>query len=127
MAVRDSVMSFPGRNCVVVTWSGLTGADTGKPISLSGFTDVTAMIYALSTHGSGTTVLQGSNDPRANPNHASHASAIWLSLTDAQGNAISKTADAIEVVEESPLWVRPSQSGGTSANVEVVLKMNRSF
>jgi hypothetical protein len=108
-----------------VLWEGLTGADTGLPVRLGKYTDKTVHIYALTGHGGGTTVLQGSNDPRADPTHASHASAIWTTLTDGQGTTISKTADAIEVVQENPEWIRPSQSGGTAADVVVAVTCKR--
>lgn len=104
-----------------VIWSGLDGDDTGLPVRMAKYSDKSVHIYALTSHGSGTTVLQGTNDERGDPEHADHANCKWLTLTDAQGNAISKTDDAIEQVLENPMWIRPSQSGGTNADVVVAL------
>lgn len=109
-------------NVKKVLWEGLDGDDTGRPVRLGKYSDKTVHIFSpTGAHGSATTILQGSNDPKANPDHADHANAKWVVLTDAQGNAISKTADAIEVIEENPEWIRPSQSGGTASDVTVAL------
>lgn len=125
-AVRNPVFKESGKtNVVHVVWSGLDGDDTGLPVNISKFSDKSVHIYALTGHGSGTTVLQGSNDERADPDHTDHANANWVSLTDPQGNAISKTADAIEQILENPLWIRPSQSGGSSADVIVAITGKR--
>lgn len=109
------------RGTVMHLWEGLDGDDTGRPVMMADFSDKTVQIWATD-HGSGTTVLQGSNDPRANPNHTDHASAIWATLTDIDGDPISATANAGPLlVRENPLWVRPSQSGGTNATTKVAL------
>lgn len=109
------------RGVIMHLWEGLDGDDTGRPVMASDFADKTVQIWAAS-HGGGTTVLQGSNDPRANPNHADHASAVWKTLSDSDGNAISVTSDSgVLLVRENPLWIRPSQSGGTAASTKVAL------
>lgn len=108
-----------------VVWSGLDGDDTGRPVRVSKFNDKSVHIYAETSHGGATTIMQGTNDERGNPDHASHSSAKWVGLTDAQGNAISKTSDAIEQILENPMWIRPSQSGGTGADVVVALTCKR--
>lgn len=128
MAATVRTPTFPKTkqsNLRKVIWEGLDGDDTGLPVRIGKFTDKTVHIYALTSHGSATTVLQGSNDPKADPTHADHANAKWVTLTDGQGNAISKTADAIEVVQENPEWIRPSQSGGTAADVIVAITAKR--
>lgn len=113
-------------NVVQVLWEGLDGDDTGLPVRASKYSDKSVHIYSpTGAHGSATTIIQGSNDPKADPTHADHANAKWVTLTDAQGNAISKTADAIEQILENPLWIRPSQSGGTSSDVSVSLACKR--
>lgn len=116
----DGSLSTP-RGVVMHLWESLDGDDTGRPVKTADFSDKTVQIWATD-HGSGTTVLQGSNDPRANPNHTDHANAVWKTLKDADGNAISVTADSnVLLVRENPLWIRPSQSGGTAATVKVAL------
>lgn len=108
----------------VLAWEGLTTNDTGRPLNIGLWADKS--VHFLGNFGSGATVvLQGSNDPRANPAHADHASAEWVTLTDPQGNALSKTAAGLEQVMENVWWIRPSVTGGTSPDIDVVIKMKR--
>lgn len=100
-------------------WSGMTGSDTGLPVFAPNFADKTAHIYAATTFGSGTVIIQGTNDLRGDPTHPDHANANWVTLADAQGNAISKTSAAIETILDNVLWLRPSISGATAADVVV--------
>ena len=100
------------------TWTGLDGDDTGIPVDVAKCKWLTAHIYS-STYGGSTITLQGSNDPVAGT--ASYASAEWAGLADNSGTAISKTADAIERVEEQPRYFRPVTSAGTAANIAVGL------
>lgn len=82
------------------TWTGLLNGDTGAAIELDDWGDRT--IQFTGTFGTGgTIVLQGSND---NSN--------WFSLTDPQGNAISKTAAGMETVMETPRYTRVSVTAG---------------
>lgn len=109
-------------NVEQVTWSGLDGDDTGTPVNMSKCADKTVHIFSpTAAYGSATVTIEGSNDVRADPLHPSHASAIWTGLTDAQGNAISKTANAIEALLENPLWIRPKTAGGTASDITVSL------
>lgn len=129
MAAAVRTPTFPKTkqtNVRHVLWEGLDGDDTGLPIKVPKFNDKSVHIFSpTGAHGSATTIMQGSNDPKADPDHADHANAKWVTLTDAQGNAISKTADAIEQILENPLWIRPSQSGGTNSDVSVALVCKR--
>lgn len=109
-----------------VLWAGLDGDDTGYPVKVSKFNDKSVHIFSpTGAHGGATTILQGSNDPKADPTHSDHANAKWITLTDPQGNTISKTSDAMEQVLENPMWIRPSQSGGTGSDVSVSLVCKR--
>jgi len=45
----------------------------------------------------------------------------YTTLTDPQGNALSKTADFIEALLENPLYIRVSTSGGTNSTIPVYL------
>ncbi len=106
----------------VIGWEGLTTGDTGRPLNVTAWSDKS--IHFFGDFGSGATIiLQGSNDPRANPLHADHANANWITLTDPQGNSISKTSAAIEQVLENPFWIRPSVSGGTNPDLDAVIAM----
>jgi len=101
----------------VLTWSGLSTADTGIPVSIPKFADKTVTITG--TFAAATIALQGSND-----------ATNWFSLTDPQGNAISKTAAAIEAVTENPLWIRPAVTGGsgeTDLHVIIVARLSNNL
>lgn len=83
-----------------MTWTPLTAANNvGSAISLDGWAD--RSVQFSGTWDSATAILQGSND-----------GTTYFTLTDPQANAISKTADAIEQIEENVRYVRPSTSGG---------------
>jgi hypothetical protein len=51
----------------------------------------------------------------------------WIALTDPQGNAITKTANAIETILENPYQIRPNCTEGdaaTDVDVYIVVKRN---
>lgn len=105
-----------GDRAHVVTWSALTAANAaGTAIEMPGSSDRSVQIDG--TFDSATVVLQGSND-----------GSTWFTLTDPQGNAISKTSAALEMISELTRYIRPSTSGGggsQSVNVRVLLKKVR--
>lgn len=125
--VRDAVTYDNSHNTYptpigtrVYVWSGLDGDDTGKPVKCGDLGDKTVQIFG--THGGATTVLQGTDDVRGDPNHPSHASAVWKTLTDTTETAISATADSENIqVLQNPLWIRPAQTGGTGGDLTVTL------
>ena len=92
----------------------LTQADTeGASIDAHEYGDRTVQISG--TFDGATVVLQGSND-----------GTNWFSLTDPQGNAISKTTAAMETVMEVPLYTRANSSGGgASQSVTISLFCRR--
>lgn len=92
----------------LVIWAAIGDSDTCTEVSFPDGADMTVQI--VGTFNSATVVLQGSND-KSN----------WATLTDPQGNAISKSSAGLEAVEEHPLWVRPSSSGGTASSTTVIL------
>jgi hypothetical protein len=96
------------------TWAGLDGDDTGVPVNVAKCKQLTAHVYS-GTYGSSTVTVEGSNDP------AVATSTEWVGLADINGNAVSKTADAIEQIAETPYWFRPKTASGTSANIAVGL------
>ena len=96
------------RNSILATWSGLANGDTGAPIQEPAFADRTVQISG--TFGSGGSItLQGSND-----------GTNFVALTDGQGNAVTKLAAAMEVIEECPRYVRPSVTAGDGTTALVV-------
>lgn len=97
-------------DCRLAVWTGLLNGDTGAPLILGIYGDVSVQISG--TFGTGGSVtLQGSND-----------GTNWIALTDPQGNAITKTAASIEQFLERTRYIRPSVTAGdgtTSLTVTV--------
>jgi hypothetical protein len=103
-------------------WETMDGDDVGQVVKLPPYKSLTVQLGAGggNTHGSSTTVMQGSNDPLA---ESDPANAVWFTLTekDTASTAISRTTTAIlKEVKEHPLYIRPSQSGGTAADIDVI-------
>lgn len=127
MSAKDYTFPVPKADGVfIVQWAGLTKNDTGTPVRIPFYTDKSVQIGTVggNTDAGSTTVFQGSNDPLADPDAVGHADALWFTLTDPQGNSISRTNSAIiEQVMESPLWVRPSNTGvgAIVVDIDVVL------
>ena len=85
---------------VLVTWSALDSDDSGAPVTLIDYPDRTVVISGTFGAG-GSCTLQGSND-----------ASTYHTLTDPQGNAITKTAAGMEAVTEAPVWIRPKVTAG---------------
>lgn len=115
MATRVGVPQYAPnghRQLVVVTWSGLLSTDVGDAYEVPGWADRSVQIEA--TFGDGTITMQGSND-----------GVTFYPLTDPQGNAIAKTANSIEQIEEMTRYIRPSFSGTTGTAGVVTLCARR--
>jgi hypothetical protein len=115
MATRVGVPTYAPnghRQLVQVVWSGLLSTDVGDAFELPAWSDRSVQIEA--TFGDGTLTLQGSND-----------GVTFYPLTDPQGNAIAKTANALEQIEEITRYVRPSFSGTTGTAGVVTLLARR--
>lgn len=113
MAVRSAVPTLLAHGAILYTWSGLLNGDTGQPVEVPGHADKTVQIEGTFGAG-GTCVIQGSND-----------GTNYQSLTDPQGNAISKTAASIEMVAEHTRYIRPNITAGdgtTSLTVSLMAK-----
>jgi hypothetical protein len=97
----------------LLSWAGLDSDDSGAPADMIDFPSMTVAVTG--TFGSGGSVtLQGSLD-----------GTNYFALTDAQGNAITKTAAGIEEVVEAPRYVRPSVTAGdgtTSLTVTILCR-----
>jgi hypothetical protein len=107
-------------------WEGLGDGDTGRPVNVGQWADKS--IHLFYTSGSGATlVMQGSNDKRANPKDANHASAVWQTLKDGFQNNISTTVNAGYQIQENYEWVRPTVTGGSSPVVNASLHMKRTL
>lgn len=91
------------------TWTGLTGTDTGAAHSCPQLADKTVQISG--TFATATVVIEGSND----------GGSTWFTLTDPQGNNISKTAAAMETIAENPQMIRPKLTAGTTDAINVTV------
>jgi len=108
-AVRAASVTYT-KDTVFVVWTGLDADDSGSPVELQGFPDRTVTIEGTFSVG-GSCTMQGSND-----------GTNYYSLTDPQGNAITKTAGGIELITENPKYIRPlvtAGDGSTAIQVRV--------
>lgn len=105
--------AFGDRGVHMIQWLTMGDADTGTSIEMPGSSDRSVQIAG--TFDSATVVLQGSND-----------GTNWATLTDPQGNAISKTGAAIEMITELTRYIRPVTSGGQgSTDIDVTVLVKR--
>lgn len=101
-------------NVYVATWAAIGDSDTCTAIQMCGAADRSVQITG--TFGSATILLQGSND-----------GTNYATLTDPQGNVISKTSAAIEQIEELTRYIKPSTSGGTGSAITVSVLLKGQF
>lgn len=93
-----------------IQWAGLASGDTGRPVSFPQFADKTLTIYGNLAAQAAT--FEGTDDPRGNPDNPAHASAVWVPCTDSlDGGALSKTANAGEIILQNYAWIRPVMGG----------------
>lgn len=116
MATINPTMARAGDDVIIFTWETLTAANAvGAPIPprWAEFADRTVQV--LGTFDSATLVWQGSNN-----------GVDYLTLTDPQGNNISKTAAALETVTDNAAYQRPSTSGGGAGqDLDVIIVCRR--
>jgi hypothetical protein len=113
--VRTEVKGF-SEYAHVISWTGLLNGDTGVPVEMPGSHIRSVQILGMFGVG-GTIVLEGSND-----------GTNYVTLTDPQGNAISKTSAGIEQVQEATRFIRPRVTAGdldTSLSVYTLVKRIR--
>lgn len=98
------------------TWALTSTNVDGAPIGAAYAEHADRTVYILGTWGGATFQWQGGD------------ASTWLNLTDPQGNAISKTADAIEAVTEVPEFSRPMLTvAGAGAALTVTLIARQGF
>lgn len=106
------------KSAYAITWDTLTSTNTdGSPVEMGVWSD--RSIQIVGPFGAGTFVWQGSND-----------GSNWVTLTDPQGNAISKTAAGIENIEEVTRYMRPavtSADGSTALVATLFLTGYRGY
>lgn len=114
MAVRTAQRFDLTDGVILFLWEGLLNTDTGQPVEAVGHADRTAQIVGTFSVG-GTCVIEGSLD-----------GTTYATLTDPQGNAISKTAAAIEMVAELTRYIRPNITAGDgSTDIDVYCLVRR--
>ena len=126
--VRDFTYTFINKDTVKVTWASLDDDDSGKAVDLSGYPDKTVQI--LGTFGGATCKLYGSNDPAVITDRNAGTlfgskTAEWINVVDPQGNAISKTAAAVEAVLENTQYYCPVNTGGSGTTLSVIIVASR--
>lgn len=110
-----------------ISWT-LVNGEYGRPIEISSFPDKTVHIYG--TFGSGGSVtIYGSNNPvDAVGEGVDPASGTWVALVDPQGNAITKTAAAIEQVLENPKYITAKVTAGDgTTSLTISINASRSY
>lgn len=98
----------PSNDCWSITWTGLGDADTGSAVRLASASDRSVSISG--TFAGATVTVQGSND-----------GSNWFTLTDPQGNPISRTSAGLEQIAEVTKFTRVVTSGGLGTSVNVVI------
>lgn len=97
----------------LLTWTSLDSDDSGDPADMLDYPSMTVAVSG--TFGAaGSVTVQGSLD-----------GTNWFAMTDAQGNAITKTSAGIEEIVEAPRYVRPLVTGGdgtTSLTVKILCR-----
>jgi hypothetical protein len=107
----------PTRNAIeygteIVSWTGLSTADTGTAIFANKTSGISGFMQVTGTFGGATIVLQGSND---NTN--------WVTLKDVTASNLSFSAAGGADFSTAAAYIRPSSSGGTGDDVTVTLTL----
>lgn len=110
MATISFVRTSPQYNIEKIFWETLTSSDTAVSFTPQGLAGMAGSVQVTGTFGSGTCVLQGSND-----------GVNWTTLKDTNGSAISFVSDGMAEFSTAALMVRPSTSGGTADDLDVTV------
>jgi len=98
------------RQATIVKWADIGKDEVGISWISGEYTDKT--VHILGNFSDSTVTIEGTNE--STPSN-------FVILTDPQGNPISKVVAAIEAITESPLYLRPKVSGGTTPSVTVII------
>lgn len=113
MATISPVGTWIAKGVHSSLWETLTGSgDTVNAESAPNLPDKTVTVTG--TFNSATITIQGSNDATA--------TGTYTTLNDANGNALTFTADKAEQILENPRFIRPIASGATGGtDVDITL------
>ena len=95
----------------IITWEEVKTADTMIPARIEGGAKL-ASVHFNGTFNGATITLAGSNDETN-----------FATLEDTQGTAISRTTTGRFDIYCADIWIKPTSTGGTSDDVDVVLAM----
>lgn len=114
------------RNTRIYKWAAVVGDDECQPAPCGGYNDKT--VYAWRPAGGaalgGTLLITGSPDP--SKGNYSDTTDTYQTLTDPQGNALSKTANFVEAVLEGCYWLKPVPGTGiTATDITLVLSSSK--
>lgn len=113
LAISKSAIGSMDGTALLVNYDNLDELDTSPaPFEMVEWAD--RSVQVVGTFNGGTVVIEGSNDGQN-----------WVTLTDPQGNAITKTAAFIEQLLEVTRFVRPRVSLGTGVDVDVFFVLRR--
>lgn len=106
--ITRTITEAPGDGYVVL-WEALANNDAGQ--ALAGYGSPDRCVQVEGTFDGATVAVEGSND-----------GALWHTLRDPTGVALSFTEAGLKGVLEVPRYVRPSVSGGgVSTDIDVTL------
>jgi hypothetical protein len=109
-ATISEVKAF-GAKSHTVSWT-LAAGETGDAVEFPG--SITKSVQFTGTFGGATVVLEGAN-----------VSGTYATLTDGDGNSISKSSAALETVYENTRYVRPKVTGGDGTTAIVITMLVR--
>ncbi len=113
LVITNTNISKSDGSAFLVTYDNLDELDTSPPsIEMAEWADKSVQV--VGTFNGGTVVIEGSND-----------GTNWVTLTDPQGNAISKTSAFIEQILEVTRYVRPRVSAGTGVDLDAFFVLRR--
>lgn len=99
----------------IAQWTLTSGDATGDPIGADWLDLADKCVSVTGTFGTGTFLLEGSND-----------GAVWFTLNTPAGVAISGTTAAMRQVLENPVHVRPRVTGADgTTNLTVIIAGKR--
>ena len=100
------------RSYGTLIWETVTCGDTGEALEIGDYVDNTVTVTG--TFNSQTLTMQGSND-----------GTNWFTLTDNNGLDIALTAAGGKVIAEAPRYIRPSFSGSSGGDVDVIVQLRK--
>lgn len=107
MATNTGTGAWNSKGTYVQTYTAMGNADTGTAFDSYSLKDKT--VQAAGTFASAVVTIQGSND-----------GTNWSTLTDPAGNALTFSSAGIKVILENPKQIRPTTSGGSGSDIDVI-------